>query len=256
MCVCVCGEEKTASSWKVRCCVFDLLLAMPVFVLLKSAVACLALHVAALGDEGGRVLTIAVVAAVASFSFFDMAYVISCFYYWTVSLMSSRVPFSSAVSVNMVVWPSDVDWWNHMNNARYNRKLEWARVNFFIRTGVGRAMRELGAKWGLAGVALRFRRELRPFASFTIVSKYAGCDDATRSVYIEHCIETRDAGGKRFVHAHAISRMVFNRGQHLLPSDLAKHLNCDDCRGELSPVVEALANFDTASSAKLREKGS
>lgn len=186
----------------------------------------------------------------------DMWYSMSSVWCWATALMRSRVslPAADCIEMRCLVWPSDIDWWGHMNNAIYARKLEWARIHFLIRSGMARAQRKLGVSWGLGGVSIRFRRELRLFASVYITSTYAGCDDATRSFYIEHRMETRDADGNAFVHAHAVSRLVFNKGQKVQPSVLASRLGWRDPseKEELCPMIKSLAEFASASSAMLR----
>ena len=127
---------------------------------------------------------------------------------WIASaLTSSKMPLSDggAIEIKCRVWPLDVDFWNHLNNARYNRYLEYSRYHWLIRTGLGKAIRKLGVHWGLGGVFVRFRRELKPFQAFFVVTTLGGWDE--RSIYMEQTVETRsaDASGAdvRFVHAHA-----------------------------------------------------
>ena len=229
----------------------------PAFQLIKIASALCVLRFAS--SDATFLRGYGALASALAFAWTDMAYSMSSVWYWMIALISSRVSLSAAdcIEIRCRVWPSDIDWLGHMNNAKYARKLEWARLIYVIRSGVGRAMRKLGVSWGFGGVSIRFRRELRLFAAFYVTSTYAGCDNATRSFYIEHRMETRDADGNVFVHAHAVSRMVFKRGQKVQPSDLASHLGwCDPSnKEELPPIIKSLAAFDSASSAMLRKEG-
>ena len=73
----------------------------------------------------------------------------------------------------------DIDYWNHMNNARYARKFEWGRQHFLQRTGLGRALTTFrmnkeeqrdgsmkvvsskrGVHFGFGSLAIRYRREV------------------------------------------------------------------------------------------------
>lgn len=80
--------------------------------------------------------------------------------------------------------PMDIDYWNHMNNARYARKFEWGRQHFLQRTGLGRALTTMrvvnkeeqrekesatkaggvsskrGVHFGFGSLVIRYRREV------------------------------------------------------------------------------------------------
>lgn len=226
---------------------------MVLFALLNIVFALIALYVAILSESVIALITVALLTwnAVDPYIFVSQWWMLS-------ALLSSKVPLSSGKSIEIKcrVNPIDVDWWGHLNNARYNRYLEYARYHWLIRSGLGKKIRKLGVVWGLGGVSVRFRRELRPFQTFYVVTKLGGWDDCARSIYMEQFIETVELNNKngkevRFVHAHATARMVFKRGQTLNPSDVAEALHCDETQGVLTPACEAMANFDETSSQQL-----
>jgi hypothetical protein len=59
----------------------------------------------------------------------------------------------------------------HMNNARYLRELDFARVDFYERTGLYRKIRQKGGAVVQGACTIRYRRFVRPFSVFKITSK-------------------------------------------------------------------------------------
>lgn len=83
-------------------------------------------------------------------------------------------------------WPQDIDIFLEMNNGRILTILDLGRTVLAKRTGLLRVLRE--TKWGLtmAGVSVRYRRRIRPFVKFRVVSRAVGWDD--RFFYLEQSI--------------------------------------------------------------------
>lgn len=83
-------------------------------------------------------------------------------------------------------WPQDIDLYREMNNGRILTILELGRIAFSVRTGLDKVMRR--KKWGftIAGCSVRYRKRIRPFVKFRVVSKVAGWDH--RFMYIENSI--------------------------------------------------------------------
>ncbi|BAI71910.1 hypothetical protein AZL_012720 [Azospirillum sp. B510] len=87
------------------------------------------------------------------------------------------------------VWPTDLDINLHMTNARYFSVMDLGRTDLLIRAGLGPAI--LRNRWRpvLGGATIRYRRSLRPFQRFTLVSRVLCWDD--KYIFIEHRMETR-----------------------------------------------------------------
>ena len=83
-------------------------------------------------------------------------------------------------------WPQDIDVFLEMNNGRILTILDLGRTILARRVGLLRAMRARG--WGLtmAGASIRYRRRIRPFVRFRVVSRAVGWDD--RFFYIDQSI--------------------------------------------------------------------
>ncbi len=80
-------------------------------------------------------------------------------------------------------WPWDLDPWIELNNGRTLTLYDLGRIPMAIRTGIIGTMRENG--WGItvAGNSVRYRRRIRAFDRFTMVSRTLGWDE--RFLYME-----------------------------------------------------------------------
>lgn len=59
----------------------------------------------------------------------------------------------------------------HMNNARYFRELDFARVDFYERTNLYRTILAKGGSVFQGAATIRYRRFIRPFHRFKIISR-------------------------------------------------------------------------------------
>src|SRR5579862_2806058 len=104
------------------------------------------------------------------------------------------------------VWLTDLDLNIHMNNARYLAVMDLGRFDIFVRTGMLRAFFSERIQPLMGACAVRYRRALRPFESFTLHSRFLGWDE--RRAYVEHWMETSDGE----VSCHAVMWAAFRRG--------------------------------------------
>lgn len=88
-----------------------------------------------------------------------------------------------------------------MNNARYLRELDFARVDFYERTHLYRAIVAHGGAVVQGASTIRYRRFIRPFRTYRITSRIVYWDE--QSIYMEHqFVSPRDG----FVHCVALCR--------------------------------------------------
>jgi acyl-CoA thioesterase FadM len=87
-----------------------------------------------------------------------------------------------------------------MNNSRYLRELDFARVDFYERTGLYRTIRSKGGGIVQGAATIRYRRFIKPYSIFHITTKITYWDD--QSIFMEHRFVGRDS----FIHAIAICR--------------------------------------------------
>ncbi|MBP2312477.1 thioesterase family protein [Azospirillum soli] len=96
--------------------------------------------------------------------------------------------FLETARLRFRVWPTDLDFNMHMTNARYFSVMDLGRVDMMLRCGLGRAI--LRQRWQpvIGAANVRFRRPLRPFQRFELVSRVLCWDD--KYFFIEHRVET------------------------------------------------------------------
>lgn len=93
---------------------------------------------------------------------------------------------------------TDVDYLlSHMNNARYLRELDFARTDFFQRTGLWSEIRGRGGQVYVSASSVRYRRFIRLFAAFRVQTRIVYWDEAT--LFIEHRFVTPDDGFVRAI---------------------------------------------------------
>ncbi|MCG5239690.1 thioesterase family protein [Azospirillum doebereinerae] len=125
-----------------------------------------------------------------------------------------RIGFLDSGSLRFRVWPTDLDVNLHMTNARYFSLMDLGRTDLMVRVGLGRAI--LRNRWQpvLGAANIRFRRSLKPFQRFTLVSRVLCWDD--KYIFIEHRMET-DSGTA----ALAVVQGAFvARGRVIPPSEV------------------------------------
>ncbi|MEM1003338.1 MAG: thioesterase family protein [Bacteroidota bacterium] len=100
------------------------------------------------------------------------------------------------------VWPTDMDINRHMNNAKYLSLMDLGRLDFLIRTGLGRVV--LKNKWMpvLGSSNVRWRRALHFFQKFELHTRLLCWDE--KWFYIEQRVIKDDQ-----VMCHAIVKGIF-----------------------------------------------
>jgi acyl-CoA thioesterase FadM len=89
---------------------------------------------------------------------------------WTL-LRAARLPKLAAGDVlerRLRVWPGDLDIIGHMNNARYLAVVDLMLVEFFVRTGIARAMMRASWRPMSGGSVVTYRKQLRPFQQYRL----------------------------------------------------------------------------------------
>ena len=84
-------------------------------------------------------------------------------------------PLDTHISTHMC-WPWDLDPWIELNNGRTLTLYDLGRIPMASRTGLIGALRENG--WGItvAGNSTRYRRRIRAFDRFTMLTRMIGWD--------------------------------------------------------------------------------
>ncbi|XP_050434469.1 protein THEM6-like [Adelges cooleyi] len=85
----------------------------------------------------------------------------------------------------------------HMNNARYLREVDFARIEFLMRTGLWRELRRRGGLMFTIANSIRYRKFVRTCSSFEIRTRIVYWDDM--SIFFEHRFVTKGDGFVRAV---------------------------------------------------------
>ena len=93
-------------------------------------------------------------------------------------------------ALQMRVWPNDIDFNLHMNNARYLSAMDYGRMHLLARAGLLNHI--LRSRWQplVGAVWVTYRRSLPLLARFTLLSRLV-CWDA-RWFYLEQTFTGRD----------------------------------------------------------------
>lgn len=88
-------------------------------------------------------------------------------------------PRSGASRLTFRVLPHDLDLNLHMNNGRYLTIMDLGRIDFVLRTGLWRPLWRHSWSPIISAAAIRFRRELRPFQRYHLVTRNVAWTDTT-----------------------------------------------------------------------------
>ncbi|CAG9765471.1 unnamed protein product [Ceutorhynchus assimilis] len=106
--------------------------------------------------------------------------------------------------VNGICLTNDVDnLLNHMNNARYLRELDFARIDFYERTKLYERTVAKGGSVFIGASTIRYRRFIKIFSKYCISTKIVYWDN--QNVYLEHKFITH----KNFVNAISLCKLRF-----------------------------------------------
>lgn len=84
--------------------------------------------------------------------------------------------------------------------SRYLRELDFARVDFYERTGLYKTIRSFGGQIVQGAATIRYRRFIKPYSLFDITTKIIYWD--AQGIYME----SRFVGKDGFIHAIAICK--------------------------------------------------
>ena len=156
-----------------------------------------------------------------------------------------------------IVLPGDIDRSFHMNNAKYLRHLNFSRKYLWRKLGLWQRVQDLGCTMVMSSQSIRYRRELRLFDRYDIVSRIVCYVDSENSFYVESRFVKNN-----FVHAiHWVKYMAIHPKEKkkssdpaLKPSQLLKDCNVSGIEklATVPPDIEAWVLANALSSKRLR----
>lgn len=152
---------------------------------------------------------------------FEVHYFVRTFWCATMcTLFKKYVHVLDTTSYSSACLTTDVDFLLfHMNNSRYLREVDFARTEFYTRTGLWAAIREKGGLPVQGGTNIRYRKFIRTFSLYSISSRIVYWDH--NSIYMEHRFVSR---GDNFVNAivHCRQRVINCNVEEMMGELLAK----------------------------------
>lgn len=114
------------------------------------------------------------------------------------------------------VLPHDIDYMGHMNNARYLRECDFARLSYYIRNRMFKAFHAFGARMVVGALTARYRRSLGLGEAFELRSRIVAWDE--KSFFLEQRFVSKSDG---FISAVVLCRQNVMRGT---PDQILQHV--------------------------------
>jgi acyl-CoA thioesterase FadM len=112
-------------------------------------------------------------------------------------------------------WFTDIDILMHMNNGKYLSLMDLGRVDLMLRMGAFQKLRKKGIYPVVVSEAIRFRRSIKLFSKFRIVTQTIGWDD--KYVYLTQKFYVRD---DMYASALIKGRFLHKNGSKVSPEEL------------------------------------
>jgi acyl-CoA thioesterase FadM len=87
---------------------------------------------------------------------------------WLRARMKPAIAMGDTITMQLRVWPNDLDVNGHMNNGRYMTIVDLALIEYFTRAGFLPVALKRGWRPMLGGSMISFRRGLKPFTVYTL----------------------------------------------------------------------------------------
>jgi acyl-CoA thioesterase FadM len=154
------------------------------------------------------------------------------------ALFRPPITFFQESVVHFRVLPNDLDWNMHMTNSRYLSIMDLGRVDFLVRTGLGKLLLKNKRQAVLGAANIRFRRALKPLQEYSIHTRIIGVDE--KWSYIEHRFES-----KCELIAYAIVKGIFINRQGSVPiPQILQELGQPTKLPELSETLQLWSKMD------------
>ena len=117
-------------------------------------------------------------------AFFDIYWVIRLWFSLFISKILPRIGLREKCVTYNMCWTTDIDFFCHMNNARYFREMDLGRLEWFFQTGcLDYIRRQTGMIVVQHGATIRYRRSIKLFTPFKLVPHIVYWDE--KAMYFE-----------------------------------------------------------------------
>lgn len=125
------------------------------------------------------------------------------FHVWLTWRRRPPVKINEVSRLDLRVWPTDLDVYNHMNNGVFLTLMDIGRYDHFLRSGIWQKWNKLGWFPIVVNSTISYRKALLPWQKFTLETKVLGWDEI--AYYVE----------QRFVRDGEIYARAIMRGRFL-----------------------------------------
>ncbi|XP_048512280.1 protein THEM6-like [Athalia rosae] len=191
---------------------------------------------------------IAVVAMM--YALFDVNYFIRVFFTlsWRKLIPVKRRKISDAINIYGFCTTNDVDLFiTHMNNARFIRELDFARFDYYHRTGIYEVVASRGGSSLQVATTVRHRRVMPVFTFYRIETKLIYWDQ--KAAYLEHKFITLS---DNFVRATVFSKQQMV-GLRMSTDDVINEIDPGMQKPEAPEDLTHWIKYNESSSEKLRK---
>lgn len=185
---------------------------------------------------------------------FEVNYFLRTFFTYVFAHLKGPVSILDETVIKGVCTTADIDpYLTHMNNTRIIRELDFARVDFFQRSGLFKILRKYGTAFRIGATTVRYRKAIKLFSFFRLTTKIIYWDE--KALYMEH----RFLSKGNFICAIVLSTIRFKNGvnvETLVDELLMIPENCDTAafkKPELNPVLEHWIKSNELSSQMLKK---
>lgn len=148
------------------------------------------------------------------------------------ALFKARVSSTSEIVANSFrVLPIDLDFYRHMNNAKYLNYMEAVRWGFMLRCGFLKASIQYGWIGPVASMHIEYYRPLTLFHKFTLTTQYVHFEE--NWFFVMHRFWSRDKEMAR-----AIVKGTVRKGrQNIPPSEYLKAIDMSETKLFIDPDI-------------------
>lgn len=100
-----------------------------------------------------------------------------------------RLKVLEASVLNLSVFPNDLDIYGHMNNGRYLTLMDLGRIDWIMRTGLGKTADKNGWKPLVASVKIAYKKSFTVFQTFKLKTRILGWDE--KWFFVEQVFEKK-----------------------------------------------------------------
>lgn len=153
------------------------------------------------------------------------------------------------------VLPSSIDRNGHMNNSMYIYELNFARKKLFNALGIWDVMEKHAANMVIQAQTIRYRRELKLWQQYRILSRIVTWDDEKKVFYIESKFVSRSDGFILAIH-HAKYKVISSQkcAVSLTPSAILLEANLMYDSNSQEAFITFWENANDISSKELNPK--